>query len=492
MILPALAPALSVAVPLAAAFLAVVAPRPRLLVGVTVPAMLAVMALAVLGVRQGGPLVLAVGGWEPPLGIALVADGLSTAFLVATALTIGTVLVVALPQFPIRQNETRAGWAFWPLAFLLWAALNAVFLSGDLFNIYVAIEFVTLATLALVALEGKAKQVEAAMRYAMFALFGSLAYLLGVALLYAAHGTLDIGLLAQLPAQDTASLVAAGLITAGLAAKTALFPFHAWLPPAHAGAPAPASAMLSALVPKASFYVLLRFWFDAMPEAAGAIALQLLGALGATAIVYGSILAVRQNRLKQLVAYSTVAQIGYLFLVFPLAGGSAEPQPWTAGAWTGSVFHAVSHAFAKAAMFLAVGHAVLAAGHDRMSAMDGLTRRMPMTAFALGVSAVTLMGLPPSGGFTAKFLLLTAAFASGQVLWAAIIVLGGVLAAAYLFRPLARAFLPDRGRYGTVPRAQQALPLALAMLSVVLGIVSAAPYDFLQTGRPAAAEEGLE
>ncbi|MEQ8401977.1 MAG: proton-conducting transporter membrane subunit [Roseitalea porphyridii] len=490
--LPALAPALSIVVPLAAALVAVVAPRPRLIVAITVPVMLALTGLMVRAIWQGGPIVIEISNWQPPLGIALVADGLSAAFVLATALVVGAVLVAALARFSVASGETRAAWAFWPLAFLLWAALNAAFLSGDLFNIYVSIELMTLATLGLVALEGKPAQIAAALRYAMFALLGSLAYLLGVALIYAAHGTLDIRLLADAPLDDNATLIAAGLMTAGLAAKTALFPFHAWLPPAHAGAPPPASAMLSALVPKASFYVLLRVWFDAMPGLAGPAALQLLGALGAAAIVYGSILAVRQARLKLLVAYSTVAQIGYLFLVFPLAGGTPEPQPWTAGAWSGAVFHAVSHAFAKAAMFLAVGHVVQAAGHDRLSAMQGLSRRMPMTAFAFALAAVTLMGLPPSGGFMAKYLLLTAAFASGQTIWAIIIVLGGVLAAAYLFRPLARAFLPERGHHGTVPQRQQALPLALAALSLVLGIVAATPYAFLQIGRPEAAAEGLQ
>lgn len=488
----AVAAALCIAVPLAAALVAVVTPRPRLLVATSVPLLLGLSARTTALVGIEGPLVLPVGGWAAPLGIALVADGLSVVFLVITAVVIGLVLVSALPQFSLRSGAPRTVRAFWPLAFVLWAALNAIFLSGDLFNVYVALEMLTLSTLGLVALEGQAERFEAAIRYALFAISGSLAYLLGAALLYAEHGTLDIRQLAQLPGSGSASVIAASSMTVGLAAKTALFPFHAWLPPAHAGAPAPASAMLSALVPKASFYVLLRFWFDAMPGAAGAIALQLLGALGAVAIVYGSLLAARQVRLKQLVAYSTVAQLGYLFLVFPLAGSEAKPQPWTAGAWSGTVFHALSHALAKAAMFLSVGCVVRAAGHDRLSAMDGLSQRMPLLAFSLGLCAVTLMGLPPSGGFTAKYLLLTAAFGSGQVVWAVVIVLGGLLAAAYLFRPLARAFRPERGRFAAVPGWQQAVPLSLAALSILLGLASAAPYELLQIGRPAAAIEGLE
>ena len=108
-------------------------------------------------------------------------------------------------------------------------------------------------------------------------------------------------------------------MTAGLLAKTALFPLHLWLPPAHAGAPAPASAVLSALVVKGSFLIIVRLWFDVMPGLPGQAAMQILATLGAAAIVFGSVLALRQARLKLLVAYSTVAQIGYLFLMFPLA-----------------------------------------------------------------------------------------------------------------------------------------------------------------------------
>ncbi|MEM8852569.1 MAG: proton-conducting transporter membrane subunit [Pseudomonadota bacterium] len=487
-----LAPVFLIIVPLTAAFLAVVAPWPRVLVIGAVPLMLALTVALVMSVWRDGPISIAIGGWQAPLGIELAAGGLAASFLATTTVVMTIIVLVALPAFGNRHGETRTGWAFWPLAFMMWAALNAVFLSGDLFNIYVAIEFLTLATLALVALEGKAGTIEAAMRYAIFALFGSLAYLLGVVLLYAAHGTLDLDLLAAATKGDSASLVGAALITAGLAAKTALFPFHAWLPPAHAGAPAPASAMLSALVPKASFFVLVQFWFVVMPEAAGPLFVQLIGVLGAAAILYGSLLAIRQTRLKRLIAYSTVAQIGYLFLVFPLAGGDSAAQPWSAGAWTGAMLQAIAHALAKGAMFLAAGLVVEAAGHDRLSAVHGLARTMPITAFTFALSSVTLMGLPPSGGFVAKYLMLTSAFASGQIVWALVILTGGLLAAAYLFRVLAPTFLRSAKARADIGAVRQALPLTLAATSILLGLLSAQPFEFLQIGRPQAATGGLQ
>ncbi len=142
-------------------------------------------------------------------------------------------------------------------------------------------------------------------------------------------------------------------MTAGLLAKTALFPLHLWLPPAHAGAPAPASTVLSALVVKGSFFVLVRLWFDVGPgQRRGA---QLLAFLGAGAIFFGNVLALRQARLKLLIAYSTVAQIGYLFLMFPLAFGAASTAADGATALSGGLMQVISHATAKAAMFMSAG-----------------------------------------------------------------------------------------------------------------------------------------
>jgi multicomponent Na+:H+ antiporter subunit D len=489
-----LAAVLSVALPLAGAMACLLAGRWAPVVALAAAAGLAAAATALaLGVATNGPLRIPIGGWEPPLGIALAPDGLSAVFVATAALVMGMVLVAARPFFGAADGERRAAFAFWPLALFLWAALNGVFLSSDLFNLYVALELLTLSAIALVAIEGKADTLAAAIRYGLFALFGSLAYLLGAVLLYAGHGTLDMALLAARPTEAPADLVAGALMTAGLAAKTALFPFHAWLPPAHSGAPAPASALLSGLVPKASFFILLRIWFDVMPDAAGGPLASMLGALGAAAILYGSAMALAQERLKLVVAYSTVAQLGYLFLVFPLAGASGDPQPWSAGAWSGGVFHAISHASAKAAMFLCTGLFIQGLGHDRIEGLVGVARTMPMATFAFGLAAVTLMGLPPSGGFTAKYLMLTAAFASGGVLWGIVIVLGGLLAALYLFRPLTRAFEAEAAALrAPVPRSRQAAPLALALAAIALGFASAHPYALLQIGRPEAAEEGLE
>src|SRR5262249_16493337 len=192
--------------------------------------------------------------------------------------------------------EGRGALAFWILLLAVWGALNTVFLAGDLFTLYVALELLTFAAVPLVCLDGRPETLQAALRYLLFALLGSVLYLVGTVLLYGAYGTLDIVLLSRQIHAQPAALFAAALMTLGLLAKAALVPLHLWLPPAHAGAPAPASAVLSALVVKGSFFIVVRLWFDVMPALPGFAAVQLIAALGAAAIVLGSVVALRQER----------------------------------------------------------------------------------------------------------------------------------------------------------------------------------------------------
>src|SRR6185437_14984394 len=279
-------------------------------------------------------------------------DGISAVMLVAAAVIITAAAFYAREKFATRDDvrESRSAISFWIMLQAIWAALIIIFVGADLFNLYVALELLTFAAVPLVCIDGRPETLAAALRYLLFALFGSISYLLGVALFYGACGTLDISLLAQRVRPTPVVWTAAALITAGLLAKTALFPLHLWLPPAHANAPAAASAVLSGLVVKGSFFLTLRLWFDVLAPLPLVMPGAVLAGLGSAAILFGSVLALRQARLKLLIAYSTVAQIGYLFMMFPLAAG-----PWAADAFSGGIMHALAHAFAKAAMFLSAG-----------------------------------------------------------------------------------------------------------------------------------------
>jgi len=463
---------------------------------ILMPAGLAVAVAIAVGVwRTNDVLQYFVGNWDPPLGVAFRADGLSAVMIVTAALLICGIGLFARAQFPTPHGaEARAPLVFWTLLLAVWGALNAVFIGGDLFNLYVALELLTFAAVPLVSLDGRAETLAAALRYLLFALLGSILYLLGAVLLYGTYGTLDIVLLSGRIQAGPAAWGAISLMTVGLLAKAALYPFHLWLPPAHAGAPAPASAILSGLVVKAPFFLVVRLWFDVTPKMPERIAAQVLGILGAAAILVGSVVALRQARLKLLIAYSTVAQIGYLFLMFPLAIEPETGHAWASTAWTAGMLQAISHAFAKAAMFMAAGLIAEALGHDRIARLSGVGRALPITVFAFGLGGLSLMGLPPSGGFVAKAMLLTAAVAEGQWWWAVVVLTGGLLAGGYVFLVLARA-LADASEpvtlRSTISPGRQAVVVALALCAVLLGFVPLRPLELLQIGRPDIAIGGL-
>ena len=440
------------------------------------------LAMTAAVLRAGDAVTYALGGWSPPLGIALRADGLAAAMLLTTAVIIAAVTLFARDELCTApgQGEARAPMTFWTLLLAVWAALNLVFLADDLFSLFVALELLTFAAVPMVCLDGRPETIAAALRYLLFALLGSMLYLLGTGLIYGDQGTLDIVLLSTALRPTPAILLACSLMTVGLLAKAALFPLHLWLPPAHAGAPAPASAVLSALVVKAPLFLIVRLWFDVMPGVPDFAAGQILGALGAAAILFGGVLALRQRRLKLLVAYSTVAQVGYLFILFPLV------QQGSPDAWIGGILQVVSHAIAKAAMFLAAGLIAQRLGHDRIDELGGIGRALPMTTLAFGLAGLSLMGLPPSGGFIAKWLLLLTAIQTGQWWWSLPLLLGGLLTGGYLLRVLAPSLAG--GGIATTPVApvrlrREALVLALAACSIALGLVPLTSFNLMQVGR---------
>lgn len=447
------------------------------------------------GVFRAGPIHHRVGGWGAPLGIDLYADGLAAAMLLLNAVVAAGVGAYANPYFRIGTfTRRRAGEAsehaapgaafFWPLTWFLLGAMNALYLSADIFNLYVTLELLGLAAVGLVAVAGGAPAVSAALRYLLAALLGSLAYLMGVALLYGEYGTVSIPLLTESVTAGPGPWLAAALMLFGLLIKTALFPLHFWLPPAHGGAVTPVSALLSGLVIKASFYLALRLWTGVFEPLVTPAAGQLLGWLGAGAILWGSVMALLQSRLKMLVAYSTVAQVGYLFLLFPLTVG--VPEAAAASAWSGGVYQALSHGLAKAAMFLAAGAIVLAMGRDEIAGMEGIGKRHPLGLFAFALAAMSLMGLPPSGGFVAKWLLLKGALYAGQWWWIVVMILGGLLTAAYVVRVLRQAFLtaPPERHFRALPARLETAAFVLALASLGLGLNAVWPLRLLEIGSP--------
>ncbi len=467
-----------VALPMTGAVVALLLPRhATALVNMLAVATTAVAGTLLYAVSQQGILSYEIGGWSAGLGIALRADGLSALLLLMTALVVLASSVYASAYFSKAEERAR----FWPLWLLLWTSLNALLLSGDLFNLYVTLELLGLSAVALASLGGKLAAVQAALRYLMVGLVGSMMFLAGVSLIYAGYGTLDLATLANAVEPGPVAWMALALMSAGLLLKTALFPLHFWLPPAHASAPAPVSAVLSALVVKAAFYLLLRLWLDVFADLITPAAAQLLGILGATAVLWGSWRALRTERLKLLAAYSTVAQLGYLFLFFPVLL-TLPPGPARDASLGGLIILALTHGFAKSGLFLAIGIIQQRSGHDRIDELDGTAQRLPATTFAVALGGVALIGLPPSGAFLGKWQLLAGSFASGQWLWILVTLAGSLLAAAYMFRVLGHAFghQPYPRRPVTVAREEWPALILTSLAVVGLGLAGAPVWSLME------------
>jgi formate hydrogenlyase subunit 3/multisubunit Na+/H+ antiporter MnhD subunit len=461
----------------------------NVLVGLLLPFLLAATSQVAAGVYTGDVVRYEISGWPAPLGINLHIDGLAAIMMLLTAAVGTAVALYALGYFTADHSaEIGRKRGFWPVFFFLWGSLNAIFLVSDLFTLYVCLELITLSAVAAITLEPGAVALKAAIRYLMTALVGSLLYLVAIPLVYGQHGTLDWTMIAAQPTEGPVMWIALSLMTAGLMIKSALFPLHFWLPSAHSIAPAPVSALLSALVIKGSVYVLLRLWIQVLPDASGPLTVNFIGVLGSAAILWGSYQAIIQSRLKIMVAYSTVAQIGYLFLAFPLLKSAIASKDLVEriDVWNGTIFFIISHALAKSALFLVSGIYMKVGKTDRIEELKGAAAKAPLATLTWGISGISIIGLPPSCGFLAKWLLLTSAIRLGHWPYAAVILCGGLLASIYVFRVLWYAFLhPDHGEAETtVPRIMPIAALFLGLLIVLLGVRGAELFNLMPIGSP--------
>jgi multicomponent Na+:H+ antiporter subunit D len=427
-------------------------------------------AVTMLETRQ---FTYELGGWAAPLGIGLVLTPLSAVLIAMTAIVALAISFYASGYFSYQQIERR----FWSLWWLLLTSLFGIFMASDIFNIYVMLELMGLSAVGLISLQKGIETLKAAYQYLLVGLFGSLLYLLGVALLYREYAVLDINLLTDMMTNSALSQFALLFITLGLLLKTALFPLHFWLPAAHSSAPAPVSAALSGIVVKATYFLLFQFWFVIMAPVITYSATVFMGLLGMLAVIWGSWQAFRSRRLKLLVAYSTVAQLGYLFILFPLYFSSPEL------AKPAMLYFVIAHAFAKSAMFMAVGSIQKIAGFDDIHKLSGISAALPVSTFTFAIASASLIGLPPSGGFIAKWLILSSAISADLWAWIVVILVGGLLSAAYLFKVLNQFFTTSNRQFvvnsvrGADFRTYAAL--ALALLTIALGLNALWLFDAL-------------
>jgi multicomponent Na+:H+ antiporter subunit D len=464
------------ALPLGSALVAAGCPRRfRGLVGcLGVLGVAVASVLLAIAVGRSGPVEAS---WDGPgdLALVLVADGLAVTMLLMTAITAVGIATFALVEDGRGEGRPRPWWPLWLV--LVWA-LHVLFLAGDLITVYLAFEVIGVVAAGLVVLGGGRRQHLAGMRYLYAELVATTIVLFGVAVIWRDTGTLVISQLTG-AGGGAGSVVALALVTAGLLFKVPLVPVHLWLPGAHALAPSAVSPLLSAVVVKAGFVVVVRLWFDGLPGLITPAAVSLVGGLGVVAVVWGSLMALRAREIKVLIAYSTLAQIGFAVALVPLAFGGART------AWTGGLLHAVAHAPAKAAMLLGAAVLVSSADDPTVAGLRGAVRRRPLAVFAVGLGAVSLVGLPPSGGFVAKWYLVLGALEVGSILWLVVIAGGSLLTAAYAVRILSPTFATDGGEdgHGAVG-GRDVAAFALALVTLLLGLRPLETIGLLETVAP--------
>jgi len=461
-------PVLQVVVPLLLAPLVVLL-RPRGLAwqAATATSLMAlVIAVELAGaVLAGADVRYALGGWAAPYGIELRVDDFSGLLLLVVTGASSAALLAARRSIDAAIEAHRQ-----PLFYAAWlltlAGLCGILVSADAFNIFVFMEISSLASYILVAGGPDRRALPAVFKYLIMGTIGATFYLIGVGLVYMMTGTLnlaDMELRIHEVADQRPILVAAGFITVGLALKAALFPLHVWLPNAYTYAPHAVSAFLAACATKVSLYVLLRFDFVVFQQNLVGHELQFaafLMPLAVLAILVGSAVALFENNLKRLLAYSSVAQIGYILLgasLVSVAGLSA------------GVLHMFNHALAKGALFLAVMClATRFAGLD-LRQMAGAARAMPWTLSALVLAGLSLIGVPGTAGFVSKWYLVSAALEQGPlgVGLVAVIVAGSLMAVVYVWRIVEAAWFATPAEGQAVAGPGEAPPLMLAVTWLV-------------------------
>lgn len=465
-------PVLQLVVPLLSApFVVLLRPRGLAWAGATVASAMAFAIAASLtaGVLSGFEYRYAVGGWAAPYGIELRVDALTS--LVLLVVTGASLLALLAGR---RSIDADIDDARQPLFYGAWmlalAGLSGIVVSADAFNIFVFMEVSSLASYILISAGPNRRALPATFKYLVMGTIGATFYLIGVGLIYMMTGTLNLADMAQ-RVQEVADqrpvLAAAGFIIVGLALKAAVFPLHAWLPNAYTYAPHAVTVFLAACATKVQVYVLLRIDFLVFQGNLPGHELQFshfLMPLALLAILLASGVAMMERNLKRLLAYSSVAQIGYIMLGVSLLSATGL---------SAGIIHIFNHALTKGALFLAVACLGMHFQSLRLGDLAGAAKRMPWTMAAFVIAGLSLIGIPGTAGFISKWQLISAALAEGDlgIAVVAVVLIGSLMAVVYIWRVVEAAYFqgpPAGGPEGL----REAPPMLLAVTwAAVLGNV---------------------
>lgn len=432
-------------------------------------------ALSILVLEQvwsGGVLSYAMGGWVPPFGIEYridLANGLVLAVVSGIALLVAPFARASVAQ---EISEPRQ-YLFYACMLLCLCGLLGIAATGDAFNVFVFLEISSLSAYGLIAMGRSRRALLASFQYLVMGTVGGTFLLIGIGLLYAVTGTLNMADIAErLPAtyDSRVTQAAVAFIFVGLSIKVALFPLHQWLPSAYAEAPSAVTAFMAATATKVAAYAMLRFADTVLGEALVFEQLPVgeIGVLLAcVAMIAGSLVAIFQQDLKLLLAYSSLAQIGYI--VLGIALGTAD------GASAG-LLHVVAHAVVKCGLFVVAGVVIFRLGSERLDALNGLALRMPGVFAALLICGMGLVGVPATAGFVSKWALLQALIAEQAWVAAFTMLASSLMAVIYVGVLIERAVFraPDTSLSdtGITPLGAKLSLAALAVLTVLIGLWS--------------------
>ncbi|MDQ8726512.1 monovalent cation/H+ antiporter subunit D family protein [Bradyrhizobium sp. LHD-71] len=468
-------PALQVVIPLIGALLAGFMRRgtTAFALALVVSWLMPVIAVCMLWqVLSSGTISYHLGGWEPPWGIEYRVDALNGFVLVLVSVVGAVIMPFARRSVAFEIAAPQRAW-FYCMYLLCLTGLLGIAITGDAFNAFVFLEISSLSTYVLIALGPDRRALVAAFQYLIMGTIGATFYVIGVGLLYLLTGTLNMADMAvrlaeAWPGQSPAVIAALTFVTVGVSLKLALFPLHAWLPNAYAYAPSWATAFLAATATKVAIYLLIRFLFSVFGASIDVRALPLsdiLMALSVAAMFIASTVAVFERNVKRMLAYSSVAQIGYITLGIALANQAGL---------TGGLVHIVNHALMKAALFLAVGAVFYRACPMNLTDLAGIGRRMPLTMTAFTIAGFGLVGTPGTSGFISKWYLAIGAIERGWWPLVIAIMASSLLALLYVGRVLEVAWLRKPSPAiadASDPPLSMLLPLlVLALATIYFGI----------------------
>lgn len=463
-------PALQVVIPLLAAPVCFLLGRwPRLAWLLATAVAWAALGIATglwLQVREGGTLSYAFGGWAPPWGIEYTVDRLNV--LVLLIVSSIAAVIVSGSWDSVQQEIPRSRQALLYTSLLLClAGLLGITITGDAFNLFVLLEISSLSTYALISLGRDRRALTASFQYLIMGTIGATFILIGVGILYMLTGTLNMADLAQRLEGlhgSRAMQTAYGFLIIGIGLKLAMFPLHLWLPNAYAYAPSVVSAFIAATATKVAVYVMVRYLYTVFgPEFAfSAMYVQwLFIPVGIIAVLFTSIVALFQHDIKRMLAYSSVAQIGYMLVGLGLVSVTGL---------TAALLHVFNHALMKGALFLALGALCYRIGNPRIENIRGIARQMPWSMAAFVGGGLSLVGVPLTAGFISKWYLILAAVERGWWPVVAVVVIASLIALIYVWRVVEAAYLHPRPE-GAETVTEAPLSLLLITWTLVLANV---------------------